>query len=261
MERRALRTGLAQTDPYLLGETFGHCTGSYLAPRFPDWPMNPDKLFDYLDGKLSPTERAQLEARLASDSHLQRELAVARQIHAGMRDSREVFAPFDPGSTTSARGAVLGRRVMIAFTALVFLNVFFGLYAIFFMKNKREKPSANEQNRQQLVEALQKTAASALPTPNLEVDEIAIPASKAQRDTIANQVIAEAAQCGGSAVKNLNDENGLLLFAEIPAAREGEFRQKLTSLGAQPTKATASSASSPGRNRIIQIRLVGDVNR
>jgi len=222
--------------------------------------MNPDKLFDYLDGKLPAEERAQLEARLASDGHLQRELAVARQIHSGMRDSEEVFAAFDPEST-STRGPVLARRIVTAFTALVFLNVLFGLYAIVFMKNKRQRPSTNEQNRQQLVQALEKTAASALPVPNLEVDEIAIPAAKAQRDAVANQVIAEAAGCGGSAVKNLNDQNGLLLFAEIPAAREGEFRQKLTRLGAQPTKATASTASSPGRNRIIQIRLVGDVNR
>ena len=222
--------------------------------------MNPDKLFDYLDGKLSAEERTQLEARLAADSHLQRELAVARQIHAGMCDSGEVFPSFDPGST-SARGAVLGRRIVIAFTAVVFLNVLFGLYAIIFMKNKRQRPSADEQNRQQLVQALEKTAASALPVPNLEVDEIVIPASKAQRDAVANEVIAQAASCGGSAVKNLNDQNGLLLFAEIPAAREGEFRQKLTSLGAQPTKPSATASSSPGRNRIIQIRLVGDVNR
>jgi len=222
--------------------------------------MNPDKLFDYLDGKLSAEERTQLEARLAADSHLQRELAVARQIHAGMCDSGEVFPSFDPGST-SARGAVLGRRIVIAFTALIFLNVLFGLYAIIFMKNKRQGLPANEQNRQQLVQALEKAAASALPVPNLEVDEIVIPAPKAQRDAIADQVIAEAAECGGSAAKNLNDQNGLLLFAEIPAARENEFRQNLTTLGAQPTKATASSASSPGRNRIIQIRLVGDANR
>src|SRR6266851_5335432 len=47
--------------------------------------MNPDKLFDYLDGKLSETERAALEERLTSDQQLQREIAVARRIHAGMR--------------------------------------------------------------------------------------------------------------------------------------------------------------------------------
>jgi hypothetical protein len=222
--------------------------------------MNPDKLFDYLDGKLSPQERAELEARLASDSYLQRELSVARQIHAGMGDSREVFTPLDPGST-AARGAVLGRRVAIAFAALVFLNVLFGLYAIIFMENKRHRSSPNNQNRQQLAQALEKTAAAALPPPTLEIDEIAIPTSKPQRDAIANRVIAIATECGGSGVKNLSDENGLLLFAEIPAAREDEFRQKLTTLGAQPSKSTAASASSPARNRIIQIRLVGEASR
>ncbi len=219
--------------------------------------MNPDKLFDYLDGKLSREECAELEARLASDSYLQRELVVARQIHAGMRDSREVLATFDARST-SARSAVLGRRVAIAFVALVFLNVLFGIYAIIFMENKRHRQAPNEQNRQQLLQALEKTAASALPAPSLDVDEVKITTSKAQRDAIANQVIAVAAACGGSAVKNLSDQHGLLLFAEIPAAREGEFRQKLTALGAQPTKSSASSAS---RNRIIQIRLVEDANR
>ena len=56
--------------------------------------MNPDKLFDYLEGRLSPTERAALEEQLMSDKQLQREFAVARQIHAGMRgDSQEVVLP------------------------------------------------------------------------------------------------------------------------------------------------------------------------
>src|SRR5438477_34936 len=56
--------------------------------------MNPDKLFDYLEGRLPAPERAALEDRLMSDKQLQRELAVARQIHAGMRgDSREVVVP------------------------------------------------------------------------------------------------------------------------------------------------------------------------
>jgi anti-sigma factor RsiW len=42
--------------------------------------MNPDKLFDYLDGRLPAPERAALEKQLISDRQLQRELAVARQI-------------------------------------------------------------------------------------------------------------------------------------------------------------------------------------
>ena len=54
--------------------------------------MNPDKLFDYLDGRLSAAERAALEDQLISDQQLQRELAVARRIQAAMGDgSREVL--------------------------------------------------------------------------------------------------------------------------------------------------------------------------
>ena len=52
--------------------------------------MNPDKLFDYLDGKLSDAERATLEERFMNEPELRRELAVARQIHSQMGDSREI---------------------------------------------------------------------------------------------------------------------------------------------------------------------------
>ena len=40
--------------------------------------MNPDKLFDYLDGKLSPADRTALEEKLMSDPQLRREFNVAR---------------------------------------------------------------------------------------------------------------------------------------------------------------------------------------
>ena len=99
--------------------------------------MNPDKLFDYLDGKLSDAERAQLERQLASDTQLQRELAVAREIHRGLPGSREVLGPFD-STSTSTSGAILGRRVAIAFSVLVFVNVIFGIYAVAFMKQDRK---------------------------------------------------------------------------------------------------------------------------
>src|SRR4051812_2717092 len=72
--------------------------------------MNPDKLFDYLDGKLSASERADFEARVISDEQLQRELAVARRIHSGMQgsDSREVIIP---DLATEQRGRKLALRV------------------------------------------------------------------------------------------------------------------------------------------------------
>ena len=94
--------------------------------------MNPDKLFDYLDGKLRPNERAELEERLMSDQQLRRELTIARQIHGETGDSREIVGIADP--ILEERGAVLGRRVAIAFAVLVFANVVFGVYAVAFMK-------------------------------------------------------------------------------------------------------------------------------
>lgn len=216
--------------------------------------MNPDKLFDYLEGRLPAAERTELETRLSSDSELQRELAVARQIHLGMR---ETFDPVE--SARIARGAVLGRRIAIIFAVLVFCNVLFGIYAITFMGKKRRSTRPNDQNQEQLNQALQSAAAAAMPTPNLEVDEIKIPAPSAtERDALIDKIINAAAQSGGSAVKNLSNENGTLLFAEIPVAKENEFREKLTGLGAPSTKQTDSSSSG---NRIIQIRLVENGKR
>jgi anti-sigma factor RsiW len=110
--------------------------------------MNPDKLFDYLEGKLSPNERAELEERLMSDPQLRRELTVARKIHADTGDSREIVGVTEPA--LEERGAVLGRRVAIAFSVLVFANVVFGIYAIAFMKKKERTQLNTEQNRTEL---------------------------------------------------------------------------------------------------------------
>jgi anti-sigma factor RsiW len=212
--------------------------------------MNPDKLFDYLDGRLPPAERAELERQLATDTHLQRELVMAREIHSRMRDSREVMLSDD---ATANRGAVLGRRVAIAFAVLVFLNVVFGLYAIGFLENKR-RARPNEQNRQELVQALQKAAVNALPTPSLDVEEIKLGAGPKQRDAMASKVMAAAKQAGGSAVKNLSNENGTLMFAEIPVERVNEFRDALAKLGAVlPPSAIQSPASGKA---ILQIRII-----
>src|SRR4029077_18761296 len=91
--------------------------------------MSPDKLLDYLDGKLPEWERSQLEERLLSDSQLQRELEMARQIHARTRgDLREVLLENDNDT------AVLGRkgplRAGSAFIFLIGLNVAIGLWLI-----------------------------------------------------------------------------------------------------------------------------------
>ena len=218
-----------------------------------DRSMSPDKLFNYLDGKLSPAQREEMERQLATDTHLQRELAMAREIHSRMTDVREVMLSPDVPVETQ-RGAVLGRRVAVAFAVLVFMNVVFGLYAIFFMEKKRRAKVGEGQNRQELVQALEKAGADALPTPNLEINEITIGAPAKQKDALANKVIAAAKQSGGSAVKNLNADNGLLLFAEIPAGRVNQFQEELKKLGATLPAATTPNAASG--NAILQIRII-----
>jgi hypothetical protein len=213
--------------------------------------MSPDKLFDYLDGSVSDQERAKIERQLATDSHLQRELAMAREIHARMRDSREVLLENDQNNN---RGAVLARRVGIAFAVLVFFNVVFGLYAIGFMEKKRRATRGQEQNRQDLAQAVERAAVSALPTPSLDVGEITISIPRKQRDAMANKVMAAAKQSGGSAVKNLNDENGVLLFAEIPAEHVNQFQDTLGKLGA--TLPASANRPAPSEKAILQIRIV-----
>ena len=212
--------------------------------------MNPDKLFDYLDGKLSPNERAKLEEQLMSDPHLRRELTVARKIHADMRGSREVIGALEP--IVEERGAVLGRRFAIAFAVLVFANVVFGIYAIAFMKQRDRARMNTEQNRTELVESLARSAAVAFPTPSLDVDEITFSAPVAGQDKLANKIIAAAKQVGGSGTKGLADQQGVLLFAEIPAARLNDFRDSMKKLGAT---LPASTEAASGDKAIVQIRI------
>jgi anti-sigma factor RsiW len=214
--------------------------------------MNPDKLFDYLDGKLPPEERAALEERFMSEPELREELAVARRIHAEMGDSREVVGFAEP--TLEQRGAILGRRVAIAFSVLVFANVLFGIYAIAFMKKKDRAQTSIEQNRTELAESLARTAAVALPTPSLDVDEIKFTVSVPEQDKLANKILAAAKQAGGSGTKGLADQQGVLLFAEVPNARLNDFRDAMKRLGA--TVPPTPAAASTGEKSILQVRIV-----
>ncbi|HLW36507.1 MAG TPA: hypothetical protein VKS98_12690 [Chthoniobacterales bacterium] len=215
--------------------------------------MNPDKLFDYLDGKLPAGERAELEERFMSDPEARQELAVARQIHASMGSSREVVGVAD--APVTERGAVLARRIMSVFIVLVGLNVAFGIYAIFFMKNKERAREQAEKNRTELRQSLSQTAAAALPTPTLGIDEITFNAPSTERDSLAEKVVAAANHSGGSAAKGLSNENGVLIFAEIPTGRLNEFRDALKKLGA--TVPPSASEAGGGEKIILQVRIAG----
>jgi len=219
--------------------------------------MTPKKLFDYLDGKLPAREREELELRIANDAQLQRELAIARKLHESIPESQEVIGSLD-GAGSTQRGAVLGRRVAVAFAVLVFVNVIIGLWFIFQHAKKPAGDNRSEtQVRRELEQSLEKAAASAWPTPNIEADEIEIVAPALQDESVA-QVIAAAASLGGSGAKALADERGIVVLVDLPRNREAEFRQKLVALGAPSSAAgeTSAKASRPNERRFLQVRIV-----
>ncbi len=127
--------------------------------------MNPDKLFDYLEGRLSPAERDALEERLISDKQLQRELAVARQIFSGMLgDSHEVLLSASPNVTEQGRKMAL--RVGIAFIILMAVNVGFGLWLI--ARHESQNPNRallETQMREQITKSIERAAATLTPAP------------------------------------------------------------------------------------------------
>ncbi|HEY2614213.1 MAG TPA: hypothetical protein VGI42_00760 [Chthoniobacterales bacterium] len=224
--------------------------------------MSPDKLFDYLEGKLSETERMQLEERLAVDPQLQRELAIAREMHTRAPGSREVIGENDEEEIPSPQSGVLGRRVATAFALLVMLNVIVGILVIV---GKGDRRASNDERakeaamRQQLAASLRQTAETALPQPILS-DDIQLIASPNERDTVANHVVLLAGQSGGSAAKAPRDDKGVTVVVEIPTSREDEFRRALTPLGAPEFSATPTDktkAVASGQRKIIQVRIAG----
>jgi hypothetical protein len=193
--------------------------------------MNPDKLFDYLEGRLPAAERAALEDQLISNQQLQRELAVARQIHAGMRDgSREVFLETEADATK--RGRKLALRVGVAFIILMGINVGAGLWIIARHESKNpNRPLLEAQAREQIRKALDQAATAALtPPPSLGVSEITISAEQARLDAVANEVVALAKRLGGSATKGLPNDHRIGVLVDLPSNRESEFRVALASM-------------------------------
>ena len=208
--------------------------------------MNPDKLFDYLDGRLSTADRAAMEKQLISDPQLQRELAVAREIHARMRgDSREVFMPAETDVTE--RGRKMALRLGAAFIMLTAVNVGLGLWLIFRHETKNPNRALLEtQMRQQIRKALEQTATTLTPAP-LGVSEITLPAETGKLESIAEQVVAIATQLGGSAAKGFPEKHRLSVVVDLPANRESDFRAAIASIGGRPQGSLSpSTATRPG---------------
>jgi anti-sigma factor RsiW len=208
--------------------------------------MNPDKLFDYLDGRLPAAERDALEQRLVSDKKLQRELAVARQIHTGMRgDSREILLP--PTQDVTQQGRKMALRVGGAFIVLMAVNVGIGLWLIARHETKNPNRALLEtQMRQQIAKSLEQAAATFTPAP-LGVSEIMVPAASGQLEAVADEVVTTASRFGGSATKGLPDKGRLSVLVDLPSNREPEFRAVISSIaGATETAASPTTAGAPG---------------
>jgi anti-sigma factor RsiW len=220
--------------------------------------MNPDKLFDYLEGRLPAPERAALEQRLISDEQLQRELAVARQIHAGMRgDSREVLLPPRPDFTEQGRKMAL--RVGAAFIILMAVNVGFGLWLIARHETRNPNRALLEtQMREQIAKSLEHAAATLTPAPDaLGISEITIPAATGKLDAVADQIVTIASLCGGSAAKGLPDRGRVSVLVDLPSNRETEFRAAIASIGGGPASPPPATATSPAaaerKSFVVQI--------
>jgi len=200
--------------------------------------VNPDKLFDYLDGTLPPSERAALEQRLISDKQLQRELAVARQIRTGMLDdSREVLLPSEPDVIEQGRKMAL--RVGVAFIILMAVNVGFGLWLI--VRHETRNPNRallETQMREQIAKSLEHAAATLTPAP-LGVSEITVPAAAGKLDAVADRVVTIASRLGGSATKGLQDRDRLSVLVNVPSNREQEFRAAIASISEESSGASA----------------------
>jgi hypothetical protein len=219
--------------------------------------MNPDKLFDYLDGRLPDWERTQLEERLLSDPQLQRELAIAREIHARTRgDLREVLLEDD--SLTAERGRKMALRVGTAFIVLMGLNVAIGLW--FIARHETANPNRKlleTRMREQISKSLEHATNAALTPPPLDVSDITIPVAPGRLDGVADQVVSTAKRLGGSATKELPDSHRIGVLVDLPANREMEFRNAIAtitgSVPAPPSPNDNSGKSAEKKSFVVQI--------
>ena len=213
--------------------------------------MNPDKLFDYLEGRLPPKERAALEEQLISDKQLQREFAVARQIHAGMRgESREIVLPAPPD--VPEQGRKMAIRIGVAFMILMFVNVGIGLWFIFrHESNNPNRPLLEAQMREQIAKSIEH-AAALTPAPSvLGVSEITIRTEPDRVDAVADRVVAIVSELRGSATKGVPDAGRVSILVDLPSNRESEFRGAVAAIGGNTPgstpPATATSQATVSR--------------
>jgi hypothetical protein len=111
--------------------------------------------------------------------------------------------------------------------------------------------------RQQLTASLERTAETALPAPKLANEEIHLFAPAGEHETLANNVVLLATQCGGSAAKAPPDDKGTTVLADIPTSRADEFRKAVAPLASTDFSSPTPRAEDPvARERInIYVRI------
>ena len=184
---------------------------------------------------------------MMSDKQLQREFAVARQIHAGMRgDSHEVVLPAAPD--VPEQGRKMAIRVGVAFMVLMFVNVGIGLWFIFKHESSNpNRPLLEAQMRTQIAKSIER-AATLAPAPNaLGVSEITVPAENGRLDAVADEVVAIISRFGGSATKGVSDAGRVSILADVPANREPDFRNAIASIGGETPGSPIPDATAIGR--------------
>jgi anti-sigma factor RsiW len=217
--------------------------------------MNPDKLFDYLDGKLPDHERQAVEERLMNDASARREFDVARRIHSSMRENKsdrpEVFE--EVSDETAARGRRLARQVGLAFIVLVAMNVFLGLVYIAHHESKNpNRQLLDEQARDHLRQYSENAATATLTPPSLVVSELRITAERGKSETVADELINAAKISLGSGTKGVPDNGRIEVLAELPANGATEFKTSIAHLaGVKEVKGEVSSLNSGEKISII----------
>jgi hypothetical protein len=219
---------------------------------------NPDKLFDYLDGKLTDYERRELEERLMDDAQLRRELDVARRIHAGMQARRsetpEVYGELS--EETAARGRRLTRQIGLAFGILMAANVILGLLYIAHHEWKNPNRAALEnQTREQLRHALDSAAANTLTPPPIGISELSVIAENGHAETVVEEIMKVARRLNGTATKGVPDNGRIEVLTELPADRVAEFKNVVAIIGGVknvgPTETIPAGAASNQKMSIL----------
>ena len=226
--------------------------------------MNPDKLFDYLDGKLPRFEREQLEQQLARDPELQREFKMARTIHERMTgESREVL--LDPELERADRGRRIVRNIAILFIALLGINVGTGLWLIARSESSNPNRKALEARaRAQISKSLDLAAKDSLAPTSIGPEEIILQAASGKMNDVANRVSAAATSLGGSATREIPEDHRIGVLVDLPVNREPEFRATLATISGglpSPTVPGPSTEPASGKKsfvvRIIEAGAVG----